>query len=157
MNQLMRMNSRNQADEEGAKIKGRKEETRPTSNGRGKRNQAPTKPLGAEQKQTGRQTERGEGKERLGEGKAGGKRKGVSEHAARHSVVTRCRHRAECERWREAGEGLPHFVLPAAGLPEVRDGGELRVDRLPVEPPLVHLLLRQLRVLLSVKLNKKNE
>ena len=52
---------------------------------------------------------------------------------------------------------LPHLVLPAARLPEVRDGGELGVDRLPIEPAVVEVLHRVLCYLLILELRGREE
>lgn len=49
---------------------------------------------------------------------------------------------------------LPHFILAAAGFPEVGHGRELGVDGLPVEPAVVQVDHGLLRVLLAAELKR---
>lgn len=49
---------------------------------------------------------------------------------------------------------LPHFILAAAGFPEVGHGRELGVDGLPVEPAVVQVDHGLLRVLLTAELKR---
>lgn len=46
----------------------------------------------------------------------------------------------------------PHLILATAGLSEVCDGRELRVDRLPVEPSIVQVDYSLLSILLITEL-----
>lgn len=46
----------------------------------------------------------------------------------------------------------PHLVLSTTGLPEVCDGGQLSLDRLPIEPAVVEAQHSILSVFLITKL-----
>lgn len=50
----------------------------------------------------------------------------------------------------------PHFILTAARFPEVRDGGELCVDGLAVEPTVVQVHDCFLSVLLTTELHNED-
>lgn len=49
----------------------------------------------------------------------------------------------------------PHFVLTAAGFPEVGDGRQLCMDGLAVEPAVVQVHDRLLRILLTAELHSR--
>lgn len=52
---------------------------------------------------------------------------------------------------------LPHFILAAAGFPEVGYWGQFCMDRLPIKPAVIQVDHSFLRILLTSKLKRQKQ